>query len=87
MCVHALQRILPPPWIVCAAAGLFVAAGHEGSGLCLGPATAELLGRHVLRHVGANGKSTGPEVGSLDTASFRDLLPDARARAAASSHT
>ena len=30
------------------AEGLFVAAGHEGSGLTLGPATAELLVEYIL---------------------------------------
>lgn len=30
------------------AQGLFIAAGHEGSGLTLGPATAELLCHYIL---------------------------------------
>ena len=30
------------------AEGLYVAAGHEGSGLTLGPATAELLAAQLL---------------------------------------
>ncbi|GFR51438.1 hypothetical protein Agub_g13730 [Astrephomene gubernaculifera] len=57
------------------APGLFVAAGHEGSGLCLGPGTAELLSRHIRKHVGGSGV--------LDTRSFDELLPDVRRRAAA----
>lgn len=51
--------------------GLFVAAGHEGSGLCLGPATAELVLRHAL----------GPGVvgaADLDAAAFAALLPAQR---------
>ncbi|GIL53567.1 hypothetical protein Vafri_9144 [Volvox africanus] len=52
--------------------GLFVAAGHEGSGLCMGPGTGELLVRYIRTHMGASGQ---------DTRSFDDLLPDARLRA------
>lgn len=33
---------------VCVCAGLVVAAGHEGSGLALGPATAQLVLHHLL---------------------------------------
>ncbi len=33
-------------------AGLFVAAGHEGSGLCLGPGTAQLLLRQIEQSAG-----------------------------------
>lgn len=69
----------PPPLPPLAPPGLFVAAGHEGSGLCLGPATAELLSRHVLRHTVATTAAAG---GSLDTASFAELLPDVRAQQA-----
>ena len=29
--------------------GLFIAAGHEGSGLTLGPGTGELIAQHVLQ--------------------------------------
>lgn len=60
-------------------AGLFLAAGHEGSGLCLGPATAELISRHVLS---AAGNSLALDGSSLDTGSFKDLLPAARLKAA-----
>ncbi|KAG2496417.1 hypothetical protein HYH03_005643 [Edaphochlamys debaryana] len=35
------------------APGLFLAAGHEGSGLCMGPATGELISRYVRKHIGA----------------------------------
>ncbi|GLI67114.1 hypothetical protein VaNZ11_011322 [Volvox africanus] len=58
---------------VACAPGLFVAAGHEGSGLCMGPGTGELLVRHIQTQMGASGQ---------DTRSFDDLLPDARLRAA-----
>lgn len=34
---------------------VFVAAGHEGSGLCLGPATAELVVQQLLGHEGDDG--------------------------------
>ena len=87
------------------AAGLFVAAGHEGSGLCMGPATGQLLSRHVRKHMGATATATAPssspstsaavapaapataaaagtKADSLDTASFQDLLPDVRRKAA-----
>jgi glycine/D-amino acid oxidase-like deaminating enzyme len=33
--------------------GLFVAAGHEGSGLTLGPATGELISDYVLGKKGS----------------------------------
>ncbi|EFJ47144.1 oxidoreductase [Volvox carteri f. nagariensis] len=54
------------------APGLFVAAGHEGSGLCMAPGTGELLVRHIRTYMGVSG---------LDTASFQDLRPDVRRRA------
>ncbi|GIL84910.1 hypothetical protein Vretifemale_13484 [Volvox reticuliferus] len=65
---------LPLVGPVVGAPGLFVAAGHEGSGLCMGPGTGELLVRHIRTHLGASGQ---------DTRSFDDLLPDARLRGAA----
>jgi glycine/D-amino acid oxidase-like deaminating enzyme len=34
--------------IICFHTGLFLAAGHEGSGLTLSPATAELLAAYIL---------------------------------------
>ncbi|KXZ41516.1 hypothetical protein GPECTOR_420g277 [Gonium pectorale] len=68
---------LPMVGPVDGAPGVFVAAGHEGSGLCMGPATGELLSRHVRRHLGE-----APASGCLDTASFDELLPSARLRAA-----
>lgn len=70
------------------APGLFVAAGHEGSGLCMGPATGELLVRHIRKHATGAGAGAGantPSAGgsdSLDTRSFDDLLPDVRRREA-----
>ncbi|KAG2442112.1 hypothetical protein HYH02_009601 [Chlamydomonas schloesseri] len=99
---------LPLVGPVAGAPGLFVAAGHEGSGLCMGPATGQLLSRHVRKHVGASStaagagggppaaaptaaaaaaaaaakKGKGAAVDSLDTASFNDLLPDVRRKAA-----
>lgn len=59
--------------------GLFVAAGHEGSGLCLGPATAELVLQHAL------GGSGGAQAaaGALNAGAFEALLPDVRVAAAA----
>lgn len=41
--------------------GLLVAAGHEGSGLTLGPATAELLVDYILRRP----LTAGEEVASM----------------------
>ncbi|PNH06143.1 hypothetical protein TSOC_007518 [Tetrabaena socialis] len=65
------------------APGLFVAAGHEGSGLCMGPATGELLSRHIRKHMAAtSGEGAGGGDASLDTRSFDELLPDVRRRAA-----
>ena len=40
------------------AQGLWVAAGHEGSGLTLGPATAELLAAQLLGGEPALGAET-----------------------------
>jgi glycine/D-amino acid oxidase-like deaminating enzyme len=42
--VGGLPAIGPVPGLP----GVIVAAGHEGSGLCLGPATAELVVHHLL---------------------------------------
>ncbi|KAJ9533393.1 hypothetical protein QJQ45_026374 [Haematococcus lacustris] len=47
--------------------GLFMAAGHEGSGLCLGPATVQLLSAYV----------TG-QPGEVNVSRFTELLPENR---------
>jgi glycine/D-amino acid oxidase-like deaminating enzyme len=47
---------------------VFVAAGHEGSGLCLGPATAELVVQQLLG---------GQEEGGLVKVTT-ELLPERR---------
>jgi len=56
--------------------GLYVAAGHEGSGLCLGPATAHLLKHHLLQ-----GGDTLQAAGvSTPLSHFKDLLPEERVK-------
>lgn len=57
--------------------GVFVAAGHEGSGLCLGPATAELVVHYLL---GGGERSLHQEL--LDAAEA--LLPEKRLASVAS---
>ena len=47
------------------APGLLIAAGHEGSGLTLGPATAELLVGYLL----------GGEQGALPQSVVASMLP------------
>jgi len=42
----------PPPAIGCVAPGLFIAAGHEGSGLTLAPATGRLVAGLVMEGEG-----------------------------------
>eukprot|EP00798_Chlamydomonas_sp_ICE-L_P012539 gene12539-15754_t len=46
--------------------GLFVAAGHDGSGLTLGPGTAQLIKHHILGG------------GVEDAAKYADFLPQSR---------
>lgn len=65
--VGGLPAIGPVPGLP----GVFVAAGHEGSGLSLAPGTAEL----VLQQLGE-----GPGVGA--GVAYDALLPEARLRAA-----
>lgn len=54
----------------------------------MGPATGELLVRHIRKHATGAGAGAGantPSAGgsdSLDTRSFDDLLPDVRRREA-----
>ncbi len=48
-----------------------MAAGHEGSGLTLGPATVKLIMRYFLGH--KDDKDGGPP-----TDAFADLLPERR---------
>lgn len=52
--------------------GVVVAAGHEGSGLCLGPATAQLVVQYVLGTQGVSEASS-----SLMTVAL-ELLPENR---------
>ena len=52
-----------------------VAAGHEGSGLCLGPATAELVVHHLLGNAAQAGD--GGAVEELLHAT-QELLPERR---------
>eukprot|EP00878_Enallax_costatus_P025085 GHUV01026806.1.p1 GENE.GHUV01026806.1~~GHUV01026806.1.p1 ORF type:complete len:441 (+),score=126.12 GHUV01026806.1:624-1946(+) len=56
--------------------GVVVAAGHEGSGLCLGPGTAELVLHHLL------GLQLQQELEGIDakdlTAAALELLPERR---------
>ncbi len=70
--VGGLPAIGPVPGLP----NVVVAAGHEGSGLCLGPATAELVVHHLLG--GGQGGSQG--VQELLGAT-RDLLPAQRLQA------
>lgn len=49
-------------------AGLYVAAGHEGSGLCLGPETARMLWDYI------SGIAPGQEQDEV----YESLLPSAR---------
>ncbi|KAG2422315.1 hypothetical protein HXX76_016140, partial [Chlamydomonas incerta] len=60
---------LPMVGPVAGAPGLFVAAGHECSGLCMGPATGQLLSRHVRKHVGAAAAAAAPASSSSSSAS------------------
>ncbi len=59
----------------CSPAGLFVAAGHEGSGLCMGPATARLLLHHMDARQGccSEGQPLGFAPGVV-----AELMPDLR---------
>lgn len=50
-----------------------VAAGHEGSGLCLGPATAQLVMHHLLTGVEDAPQATGELVEAT-----KELLPENR---------
>lgn len=65
--VGGLPAVGPVPGLP----GLFVAAGHEGSGLCLGPATAELVVHHML---GGDAGAASQELLKATT----DLLPERR---------
>jgi glycine/D-amino acid oxidase-like deaminating enzyme len=65
--VGGLPAIGPVPGLP----GVFVAAGHEGSGLCLGPATAELVVHHLM------GGQEGDASQELIKATT-DLLPERR---------
>ncbi|KIY94450.1 hypothetical protein MNEG_13511 [Monoraphidium neglectum] len=56
--------------------GVLMAAGHEGSGLSLAPATAEL----VLRQLGEH---PPPRGAPLEAGAFDDMLPERRLHAAA----
>lgn len=58
---------------------VFVAAGHEGSGLCLGPATAELVVHHML---GGDKGAAAKQTQELLQAT-KELLPERRLAAAA----
>lgn len=55
-------------------AGLYVAAGHEGSGLCLGTGTAALMVQYVL-HGGQPGAAIAP---GFTLSKFKELLPEHR---------
>jgi glycine/D-amino acid oxidase-like deaminating enzyme len=61
--------------------GVYVAAGHEGSGLCLGPATAELALHHLLGSEVAPGASQQQRDALLAAAAA--LMPEQRLLAAA----
>ena len=64
--VGGLPLIGPVPGLP----GFIVAAGHEGSGLCLGPATASLVCQYLL-----DDRAAGDE---LKIEHFKDLLPAER---------
>ena len=64
--VGGLPLIGPVPGLP----GFVVAAGHEGSGLCLGPATARLVCQYLL-----DDRAAGDE---LKMEHFKDLLPAER---------
>jgi len=50
-----------------------VAAGHEGSGLCLGPATAQLVMHHLLADV-----EDAPQAAGELLEATKELLPENR---------
>lgn len=62
-------------------AGLFVAAGHEGSGLCMGPATAHL----ILHHLDAYHQWAEPLEGAnalgIGGSTVAELMPGVRLQA------
>jgi glycine/D-amino acid oxidase-like deaminating enzyme len=70
--VGGLPAIGPVPGLP----NVVVAAGHEGSGLCLGPATAELVVHHLL----GGGKGGSEQVEELLHAT-QELLPEQRLQA------
>jgi glycine/D-amino acid oxidase-like deaminating enzyme len=59
--------------------GVLVAAGHEGSGLSLAPATAELVLQHLGEAPPLHGGGGGPLTGGVVEA----MLPERRLAAAA----
>lgn len=70
--------------------GVAVAAGHEGSGLCLGPVTAELVLHHLLglELGGFSGAADADVTEGAETvrqllAAAQELLPERRLQAAA----
>jgi glycine/D-amino acid oxidase-like deaminating enzyme len=75
---------LPAIGPVPGAPGVLVAAGHEGSGLCLGPATAELVVAQLLGGSSSSGSSSS-DSGDTDPPLLRAakaLAPSARLAAA-----
>jgi glycine/D-amino acid oxidase-like deaminating enzyme len=74
---------LPAVGLVPGLLGVAVAAGHEGSGLCLGPATAELvlhqlLGLELARGVGGGGDEAGGVTAAELLAAAEQLKPEKR---------
>lgn len=57
---------------------VYVAAGHEGSGLCLGPATAELVAHHLLLAGDRAGDGGRQQDMSELLEATRKLLPEHR---------
>jgi glycine/D-amino acid oxidase-like deaminating enzyme len=69
---------LPAVGLVPGLPGVAVAAGHEGSGLCLGPATAELVLHQLLGlELAAAAADGGVSAGEL-LVGAKELLPETR---------
>jgi hypothetical protein len=69
------------PNLLACLAGLYVAAGHEGSGLCLGLGTAELLRQYITgatdtQYQGPPSLHGKPRL--LHISNFGELLPASR---------
>ena len=71
-CGHEYGGWLRQCYCLLLPAGLFVAAGHEGSGLCWGTGTAQLLSHYIT---GSSAPGAGP---GCDVVKFKQLLPEKR---------